>query len=219
VFSPPIFKGLTRSDAALTDPAGETQLPQAAFASAMNFQASTTVSFNAAQRAIVTADVQMSDSSSATSTVQAAVLDLPAGAACGGSGTGIITLSVSDQGQPLGVELSGSCGSGSDAIPLTFGLAGRVCVTLARYVLTYAQSKGASGYALLGSDGSPLPDAAPPDSPSSATQVCGLVLGPGSYLLGVTFTTSSASHPPGTAGLASRELTRLTSSPARRHGA
>lgn len=144
----------------------------------------TTDTFDATQEAIVAADVQVTDASGNNSVVQAGMVDIPAGGACGGSGAGSITFSVGTQGQPLAGTLSGTCSDGS---PLSLQQAAALCVTSAQYISTDEQLDNGSNLVLSDASGNALPAAS-----GGSRQACGLVTSPGTYTVAVVVTS-----PPG----------------------
>lgn len=197
----PSLSGLTHSGAAFTSMPGVTQPPASPLPGSPIFSASTTDTFDASQRAIVTADLQLTDASGNTSTVQVASLDIPSAVACGGSGPGSVTLQVGDQGQPFGAQVNGACGSGPSSGPLAFQQPAILCVTLPQYLVDQAHAAGSAGLALATQDGAQIPAAPPPTN----AEVCGSVSAAGGFNVTVS-TPSPASAPlvpPSTPGAAS----------------
>lgn len=166
--------GLTLTGTAATTPSAATQPPANVLPDSPVFAATTTDTADAGQRAIATADVTVAGSSTP---VQAASVDVPAGAACGGSGAYTLTISSSDQSQPLSATVGGSCAGGA---PLTFSAPVRVCVTIGQFILDAERADNGTGLTLLGNNGQLLSNVS-----MTGSQVCGDTSSPGTFTVAV----------------------------------
>ena len=150
------------------------------------FSASTTDTFDATQEAVVVGEVQVTDANGIATIAPAGSVDIPAGGACDGSDSGSIAVTITNQGQPLGIAVSGSCGSSN--APLTLQQPATVCVTAAQYIVSAEQLDAGSTLVLVDSNGNQVPTAA---TGGTNAQACGLVSTPGTYSIGVLVPSSS----------------------------
>lgn len=169
--------GPTTGTAATSESALSPAPPTSVLPASPVFQGSTTDTFTASSAAWV----GVCGSPDVTSpAVQLASVGIPAGAACGGKGDGSITLTASDQGQPLGATLAGTCGSGSSGTGLTLSAPAKVCVTIAQYILDAEKADGGTGLVLINSSGNILSNSA-----VSGSQVCATTTSTGTFTVAV----------------------------------